>query len=215
MSYRTIARRLESARLAVTNALAEEEVREALARYGYDEARLLQGRAYYETALAQLQVQQQKMSNRRASSQALRRTEKVCLDSYMHSIKLARIVCRDDPATYRSLGLTGQRQTNFPGRLSQMRLFYITALNNPDILERLAGYGLGESQLQDAMAQVEAVEAMRAQRELDSGAAQDATQNHQQALSVLDRWMSDFTRIARLALADTPQRLEMLGLGSE
>lgn len=93
-----------------------------------------------------------------------------------------------------------------------MRLFYTTALNTPDILESLSHHGLDQSQLQDGLALVAAVENVRAQRGVENGEAQGAAGSRRQALEILDRWMGDFTAIARLALADRPQGLEMLGL---
>ena len=130
----------------------------------------------------------------------------------MRAVKLCRALYRDDPLTYRALGLAGPRSTAFAARVAQMRLFYITALGSPAILSTLADYGVSESQLQADFALVAALERARSQREVENGEAQGATRSRQEALSVLDRWMGDFAVIARLALEESPQRLEMLGL---
>jgi len=44
------------------------------------------------------------------------------------------------------------------------------------------------------------------------GAAQAATRARDEALDGLHRWMRDFLAIARIALADQPQRMEQLGI---
>lgn len=215
MPNRSIANRLESARLALTNALAEGELAAALSRFGYDESRLQQGQSLYESALALPQSQQQKQYRRRAASAAYQQAEAAAVRAYMRSVKLCRTLYRDDPLTYRALGLGGIRSRIFAQRVAQMRLFYTTALGAPQILATLAEYGVGESQLQAELALVAGMESARSQREVENGAAQNATQSRRQALSALERWMGDFAAIARLALEESPQRLEMLGLSGD
>ena len=215
MSSRSIANRLESARLALHNALAESELLAALGQFGYDESRLQQGRSLYESALAVWQSQQQKQGRRRAASAAYHQADAAANRVYMRAVKLCRTLYRDDPVTYRSLGLDGPRSTAFARRVAQMRLFYSAALGSPAILSTLTDYGLSQSQLQSDFALVTALESARSQREVESGEALGATRSRQEALSVLDRWMGDFAAIARLALEESPQRLEMLGLAGD
>ena len=215
MPSRSIAHRLESARLALHNALAESELLAALSQFGYDESRLQQGKSLYESALALWQNQQQKQSRRRAASLAYSRVNAALTRAYMRSVKLCRILYRADPLTYRALGLAGPRSTAFATRVAQMRLFYTTALGSPEILSTLAEYGFSESQLQADFALVALLESARSQREMESGEAQGATRSRKEALSVLGRWMGDFAVIARLALEESPQRMEMLGLAGD
>ncbi|MBX3052195.1 MAG: hypothetical protein KF753_12005 [Caldilineaceae bacterium] len=212
MSSRSIANRLESVRLAVTNALAESELLAALAPFGYDEARLQEGKGLYENALAVWQSQQQKQSRRRAATAAYYQADGVATRAYMRTVKLCRTLYRDDPVTYQALGLVGTRRKTFAAKVAQMRHFYTTALGSPQILSTLASYGFPESQLQADFALVAALQTARSQREVENGAVQDATQSRSQAFAVLEGWMREFITVSRLALEETPQRLEMLGL---
>jgi hypothetical protein len=127
MSSRSIANRLESARLALTNAMAETELRSALAPFGYDEARLQQGKGLYESALAVWQSQQQKQSRRRAAVAAYDRADAAASRAYVRGVKLCRTLYRDDSVTYRTLGLAGSRRRSFASKVAQMRLFYSAA----------------------------------------------------------------------------------------
>ncbi len=147
MPSRSIANRLESARLALHNALAETELLAALGQFGYDETRLQQGKGLYESALAVWQSQQQKQSRRRAATAAFRQADAAVSRVYMRSVNLCRALYRDDPVTYRALGLAGQRSTAFARRVAQMRLFYTTALDSPAILTTLADYGASADQV--------------------------------------------------------------------
>lgn len=208
----SIASRLESARLALTNALAETELLAVLGQYGYDEARLQQGKSLYDNAWIVWQEQKEHQTRRRAVGLAYSQTETRTNRAYIRSVKLCRALYKSDPVTYRALGLSGPRSKTFAGRVAQMRLFYTTILASPDILATLASHGISESQLQADFALVAALESARSQREVESGAVQGATQIRKQAISALDGWMRDFVAIARLALEEQPQRLEMLGL---
>lgn len=212
MKSHSIANRLESARLALVNARTERELLDSLAEYGYDEARLQQGQGLYERAVTVWQSQQQRQSQRRAATAALKRADATVARAYMRSVRLCRAIYRDDPVIYRALGLSGSRARTFARRVAQMRLFYTTALGSPEILAALAAYGVSESKLQEDFALVAMLETARSQRELENGAVQDATQSRREALTELERWMRDFVVIARLALEENPQRLEMLGL---
>lgn len=212
MPSQSIANRLESARLALTNALAEGELLSALSQFGYDEARLQQGKGLYESALAVWQSQQQKQSRRQAATATYNQADAAASHAYMRGVKLCRTLYWDDAVTYRALGLSGNRKKGFAAKVAQMRLFYTTALGSPEILTTLTSYGFSGSQLQADLALVAALESARSQREVESGIVQDATQSREQAITALERWMREFVTIARLALEENPQRLEMLGL---
>jgi len=212
MPSQSIANRLESARLALTNALAEAELLSALAPFGYDESRLQQGQVLYENALTVWQSQQQKQSRRRAAAAAYKQADAAASHAYMRAVQLCRTLYRGDPVTYRALGLAGSRKKGFADKVAQMRLFYTTALGNPQIQANLAEYGFSPARLQADLALVAALESARSQREVESGVVQDATHSRAQALSALEGWMREFVTVARLALEENPQRLEMLGL---
>ena len=167
------------------------------------------------SSLAVWQSQQQKQSRRRAAVAAYDRADAAASRAYVRGVKLCRTLYRDDSVTYRTLGLAGSRSRSFASKVAQMRLFYSAALGSPEILSTLAGYGLTQSQLQADFALVTALESARSQREVESGEVLGATRSRQEALSVLNRWMGDFAAIAHLALEETPQRLEMLGLAGD
>ena len=66
--------------------------------------------------------------------------------------------------------------------------------------------------LSAAKAQVLEVEAKRNIQFKEKGEAQTATQLRDEALDELQDWMSDFIAIARIALEEQSQYLEMLGI---
>ena len=61
-------------------------------------------------------------------------------------------------------------------------------------------------------AQIIAVEAAVVAQKQERGDAQQAIHERDAALLAMDRWYSDFIKIARVALAEQPQQLEKLGI---
>jgi len=63
----------------------------------------------------------------------------------------------------------------------------------------------------EAQTQIKLVEDKRAIYLREKGESEDATQKKDKAFAEIDRWMSDFYAVARIALEDRPQLLEALG----
>jgi hypothetical protein len=61
-------------------------------------------------------------------------------------------------------------------------------------------------------ANLDALVALRNRRKQLKGDAEEATRNRNLSLRALRLWMKEFYGIARVALADKPQLLEVLGI---
>ena len=73
-----------------------------------------------------------------------------------------------------------------------------------DFLAHMAGYGVGQAQLEAVQAQVAAVAAAMVQRSQARTAALESTRARDRAFRALDSWMSGFMTMSRIALADLP-----------
>jgi hypothetical protein len=88
------------------------------------------------------------------------------------------------------------------------------ALANSVIIGRLQSYNVSYEQLLAAQAQVESVANGIVTQQQRKGITQASKRERDTALQALDRWMLDFMAVARIALADRPERLAHLGLAS-
>ncbi len=107
------------------------------------------------------------------------------------------------------LQLTGRRKTRTEEWLSQAMAFYAFT---DEIAEPMSKYGITPEVLQQTRAMVEALFTTKQQQMQNMGEAQNATEKRNDAIKVMDAWMKDFNAIARLAIKDNPQWLEMLGI---
>lgn len=209
---RTIAARLDAARVAIHNSLAETDVQTMLTEYGYDTDRLQQGRTLYERALALVQQQSDAYGEQTTAQAELEQAQEHADEIYLRHVKLARIALKADPVLAQRLGLGGDRKRSLSGWLHQARTFYHVALGDSQIVARLAPVGLTRTKLEQGQSLISAVEAADEAQGKERGEAQKATKERDAALDALDEWVSDLVAIAHIALETDPQLIEKLGI---
>ena len=212
MRNQSIDSKLLFAQNAISNAQTNPEIIAALAVFGYDDAKMKVGEALYSKA-AELQVKQVKeFGEQFAATDALHLAKAITNKTYLVHVKIARIALSGDRGAAESLQLSGRRKESLSGWLKQAKALYSNALSTPTVLEALAQFRITKKMLSAAKAQVLEVEAKRNIQFKEKGEAQTATQLRDEALDELQDWMSDFIAIARIALEEQSQYLEMLGI---
>jgi len=132
--------------------------------------------------------------------------------TYMRHVKLARVALRNDRGAYEALQLAGGRKQSTSGWIQQSKIFYANALASADILAKLSVLTMTAEALTAGQILVTEVEAKLSIQLKEKGEAQAATQARDAAFDDLQDWMSDFVAIARIALENDSQLLEMLGI---
>ena len=212
--HKTIRDRLTAAELAVGNALADANIRAALALYGYDEAQLQEGQSLYQEARALAEQQQVDYGEQHEASQNLGALWEEANSVYTRSLQIARIALRDHISAENALMLSGERKKSFSGWQEQAHTFYSNLLASREYMIAMALYGYTPESLASESVQVQAVTKANAAQENRKGAAQNAIQLRDASMDALDQWMSDFKTVASLALAENLQHLEKLGFGA-
>lgn len=195
-----IERRLLTAQMALDEVLADAALQAALAPRGYDQARLLEGRALRDTAQALAQQQRARTGDQRRAKAVKEATKSQAHAFFKSQVDLARTALRDDPGAAEALDL-GVRKRSSAGWLAQAQQFYANALNDPAILGKLATFGITREELEQGQSQVEAVVAGAVTHQQRKGVKQETTRARDAALAALDRWMQDFNAVVRVALA--------------
>lgn len=213
-SKANIERRLARAQVAITNALADPGLQAALTTYGYTIARLEQGRALRDAAIVLYQQQKDGYGGLFAAADTLDEAQRQAGDTFMRHVKVARVALKQDRGALQKLGLLARRKRGLASWLAQAHQFYANAQSNPDILGKLAAFGITATMLADGQRKIDSVGLSDAARRQRKGAAQDTTRARDEALAELDAWMADFLKIARVALQDRPQLLHQLGLAT-
>jgi hypothetical protein len=203
---------LSSARVAIENAQTNEEIKGFIINYGYDDERLQEGLELLKTADDLYQAQKSKRGEQITVSNQLQEKFDHAYNLYIGYVKLARLVLKDDPGAITTLGLVGERKRTFPGFIAQAKQFYLNAMNNEEIFEKIKKFAITKEKLQAGLDLLSEIEKTDSFQESKKGASQDATLLRNTAFKKLMQWMSEFTQASRIALASRPQLLETLGI---
>lgn len=204
-----IIERIGIARRAIETALAEETIRAYLADYAWDEARLREGMALCDQALAlYAQPTQAEPESSEGTTLALREAWAGAESSYLRHVRLARVAFKRQPHLWHLLGIAGERKQSLSGFLDEGELFYRQALESQEVLNGLAALNLPKRELEEAQAQVATARALAERRAQAQSAGQSPDERERDvALDNLHEWLDDFHAIARIALENEPELL--------
>jgi hypothetical protein len=212
MSSTSIEERFKWAQIAIGNALADPALLAALAEYGYNANRLQQGNVLREQAWALYQQQKGQYGDLSTAGDELGAARQQARATYMRYVKTARLALGANRGASQKLDLATERKRPLAKWLAQAQQFYTQALSDTTILDKLAEFGITQAMLEAGRRQLDAVSKSEATRQQHQGAARDATRRRDEMIAALDAWMSNFTKVARMAFEGQPQLLEKLGI---
>jgi hypothetical protein len=169
------------------------------------------GQALFHAAAEAVNKQNVAAGAQRQATLALRAAERSARASYQALAEVARAVFARDPGTREILGLKGATPLNtaaFKAAADQLfdNALYIAAISNA-----LGQYGYDRERLTNDRRLIAAFGQIYQAQVAAIGAAQQATRDQQAALAALKEWMSQYLRIARVALRAKPELYAKLG----
>lgn len=205
---------LLAAEVAIHNALNDPAILAALAEYRYDEARLREGLALYQSAFDAQRQQQERYGEQFSATAAFNEAFDRARKAFVQARQLARLAAQTHPhLPFEKLKLSGGVEQAFAAWMVQARIFYEAALNDIGLLAKLEEYGLTQPRLEAGLEATTLVEALNLDQEHKKGEAQAATKARDTALAELRQWMKAYRQVAIIALGDATQKLETLGFG--
>ncbi len=203
---------LLASRVMIENSLQDEQLKQALATYGYTEEKLNQGKELYEKAETFHNARKKEYGEQIAATAELDTVWDQVEKQYMKTLKIARVALKDNVKAYESTMLFGDRKRSLSGWLEQTRAFYSNIMADSHFLTALSVYGYTQEKLEQEAAQIDQVIAKHLVQKKEIGEAQEATEVRDKALDNLAKWISDFRAVAKVVLEDNPQQLEKLGI---
>lgn len=198
--------------VAINNGKNQPALAALLLEYGYTPEKLATGESFWKTASSLVSKQQKENGEQMAATEALNQSIDAANAVYIPHLKVARVVFGDDINYWTQLALQGRRKNSQSGWLGQTKVFYTNLLADDAALAKMAELGQTREKLEAGHQLISVVEENLAIRKKEMGEAQDATKARDKAIDELQDWYSDYIEIARLALADQPQYLEMMGI---
>jgi len=208
----TVLEMLELYRIALDNAVSQPEILKQLTEIGFGKEVIQQGKDIYDVA-AKAYIDNQREENEALDArQKFRDLKKQVIDTYRVQRKKAKVIFRNEPVTLEKLSLTGTMPAAYVEIMDTIAKFYRTALEDSAILEGLRKLAITPEEITASSNNIKELEASRAEYLKELGESQEATKHKDTALIELNRWMSDFFSVAKIAMEDNPQLLEVLGL---
>ena len=208
----SIDERLLEAQVATSNAMSDPEILAALTELGYNAEKITAGKNLTEEVANLIFAQKKEYGEQYEATETVKNAWTAADKAYMKTLKIARIALRDNVKAQNALALTGIRKKSISGWLEQAEVFYRNLLGDEVLIALMTGFGYTAEKLQAEQALVSAVREANATQEKEKGEAQEATENRDRKVDLMDRWMADFKAIVRIALVDHPQWLDKLGL---
>lgn len=195
--------------VAIDNALSTPEILAQLEVYGYDAKKLKQGLSM-RTGLDELMMQQEDAQlAAKDATRVLNEVRQQAETMFGTHLSIARIAFKDDPTFWNALKLGQARERNLPDWLIQVQRFYTRIVVVANVMEK---YNVPQKELVETRKLIAQIGNLQRLQKKAKGHAQVATQAKSQAMNDLELWMRRFFRIARVALDQNPQQLEMLGV---
>ena len=210
-SYESLNAFITATDTALTNAMLPD-VQPLLQRVGCQPAGLAAKMASLKT-LRQLAEKQQKEygDQYKATSDYQKQFDKLNAD-YTDHVTLARIDFEENPAALTTLGLAGRRKRNRDDYSKQALQLYNGALGNAEYAATLAESGIDAAKLQEMQAGFAQLETLDKAQTSETSEAQQATVDRDNAWDLLEEWMRKFYKKATVALKNSPQLREKLGI---
>jgi len=209
-----IDQQLLNAQVAIENALSDAGILAALTVFGYDTAKINVGKTLYHAALTLTNQQKAKYGAQYGMTAEIKTAFDTADKAYMRSLKVARVAFKGNPQATAALMLRGIRKGSLSGWLEQVQAFYGNLLADADLMSVISEFGYTQRKLEAEQALAAAVAQANLAQEKGKGGAQEATKRRDAKLDALTDWLADFKAIAQVALDETPQQLEKLGLGT-
>ncbi|MEK6479814.1 hypothetical protein WJR50_19890 [Catalinimonas sp. 4WD22] len=209
MKKRSIPAELMMAHIAIENAMQNNGILKKLSAYNYDRKRLMEGKSLKEELQLLDSVKQDKYGQQLTSTDSMYSQRQEIVALYRQHVKRAKLVFEGQRGILEQLQIAGALKTDTNGLLNQIYNFYSKI---EAFAEDMAKYNVSPEELAQTKAMVEALFTARQQQVQSKGDAQDATQKRNAKLKELRSWMTQFRKVARIALADEPQLLESLGI---
>jgi hypothetical protein len=208
---RTEADLLEQSDLAISNVQSQPTIAAAMAELGYDNAMIEEGAAINKAAHDAYNLNLKEDDETRVSYQVFDQAKAALKDFYGRHRKKAKVIFMDDPAVAANLLINKALPRAYTNWINCVEKFYRDLGDSEELQARVARLKITVDEITQGQNLVTDLRQKRKHYKEEIGESERATQAKDAALGRLDKWMSEFYAVARIALEDEPQLLEALG----
>ncbi|MFW5701138.1 MAG: hypothetical protein ACOCWM_05550 [Cyclobacteriaceae bacterium] len=190
--------------------LSDQGLVSSMSSFGYGLREMEEGRELLEVVRQIDQEQEGAMERRKQLNQERGLLQKDLQKRYMRIVKLGRIVFDENEMARKALGLDGPREKMFDDWYRQVYMFCRNLIAEKNWLNALKSYGVKRQDLDNILLDLEKLEELNTRFEHAKEISKEMTRKKKKHLLILQDWLSDYLKIARLALEEKPQLLNKL-----
>jgi len=208
----TIAEQLKIASIRIDNSLANNDVKTEVAKKGYTEEKLLEGKEIIKKADAAVKVRISLDGAAQDATAVEKQRKNNAHNAYQGFAKIARAKYKPGSPELVTLGLVGAERVSTAEFIKAGYVLFDNAKSDAAIAAAVATNGYTAEVLTAERAKIEAYEKANKDQTSAIGDAQNATEEQTKALKAMNDWISEFTKIARVALNGKKKLLEKIGI---
>lgn len=193
------------------NLAKQGELKTELAEYGYDDAKINEGKALYDKARQTFDANIKETREEEVSALAFQEKYQELHQTYIIHRKKARIVFDENAEALITLKLRGSAARSIAKSIEEMNAFYQILDTTETLLTPLAQLKIKGQDIKNQLQNLTNVSKLYADYLQEKGESQQATKDKNNSFDALDKWVSKFYKVAKIALEDRPQLLESLG----
>lgn len=200
---------LHQSTIALTNSQRSAEILQALTKHGVGKYAIKQLEAQLKVVQNLENQYDDTTAEAKGATKTLHAVREEGSKLYTQHVLVARVAFRNAPVWLEKMELAGPRQKSLPAWIRQASSFYRHAPAVQDTLTQFEIPAKEVAEMNKLLARM--VELRTLQVDL-KGRAQVISQQKKREQSAMRRSMARFYRIARIALDEEPQFLELIGL---
>jgi Arc/MetJ family transcription regulator len=206
------AAKLERFQIALTNAMTDAAIAEALSRFGLSTESLEEGKALLAATREAYELANSRRRKRTVVYAEFNKQKEALTKLYLKHRKMAKIVFEENREVYERLGLRARYRTTYVNWIEMLKNFYSQVGADNGIKEQLAKLNITVEELDAAASAIASLEKARADYMIEKGASQDSTDAKNIAFAKMDDWMAHFFDLSKVAFRKQPQLMESFGV---
>ena len=213
MKYKSLTESMAQIELVINGALSSPAILAAVEPFGYSETRIrAEGLALFNNTQTEFLNFQKEYGEQYTANKEMTELWGTNRETYMQILRLSRIGLKNKSGVLHSLRATGTRKRSITGFLDDAQMLYNNLLSQPEFLTIMSNFGVTAATLTNAKAQLETLKEAHVKYFREKGEAQDQTVKRDRTYDELYDWYSDFRAVLRIALNNSEQMLEKLGI---
>ena len=208
---RTELQYLENYRQVFSNFSEVPELKSEMAEFGYDDAKMQEGKALYDEVLNLYNQNQKETSEEKEAYNKFSQALDALNTTYAKHRKLAKVALMNRPDLWKSLAIDGATSKAYLQWMQDATTLYSQAKTHSEAQPLLEKFKLTSAIADEQLAKLEELKALRDAYTKEKGESQDATKLKDAAFAKIAVWMREFYAVAKIALDDHPQLLESIG----